>query len=286
MFQYAVGRALATQNSRDLILNTGAFHLDSYYKRNYALDVFNLRKTVGLTENTEHANRFIRLLALSDKHPYLRKIVNLLGFIERPFVYDPNLLKRRRIFSNVLVGYWQDERYFSHIRSQLLADFTPAHQLSIENQKIANIINSTPSMVAIHLRCNHEVAAAATVGPSKALEAPKSGSANVLSRQYYQKAIAAIHGRVESPKFIVFSDNPAWVKASYDCFDVDSVLENNRGSDWEDLVLMSKCKHHIIANSSFSWWGAWLADPTNQLVIAPLNYPYTPNIPSRWNPIG
>ena len=283
MFQYATGRALAKKNSRDLTLNVGAFQADIFYKRKYALDIFSLNKNVSLTEDRDHANLFIKLLSLPDKRPYLKGLVNLFGFVEQPFTYDPELLTRKRIFSNTFVGYWQDERYFSEIRNELLTDFAPRNQLTIANQKIAKKINSTQNIVAIHLRCNHEIATPTDAG--NPLVAPKAGQAHVLSTEYYEKAIAEIRTRVDAPQFIIFSDNPAWVKANYNSFDAASVLENDRGSDWEDLILMTQCKHHIIANSSFSWWGAWLADTENQVVIAPKNCPYTPTIPSRWHRI-
>lgn len=283
MFQYAAGRALAMQNATDLILNTGAFQSDNFYKRKYALDAFLLNKDVKVVDHKAHANLFIKLHSLPDSRPYLKGLVNLFGFVERPFIYEPDLLTRKRIFSNALVGYWQDERYFSQIRGELLSDFTPRYQLTIANQKIAKKINSTQNVVAIHLRCNHEIATPTDAG--NPLVAPKAGHAHVLSTQYYEKAIAEIRTRVNAPQFIIFSDNPAWVKANYSSFDAASVLENDRGSDWEDLILMTQCKHHIIANSSFSWWGAWLAATENQVVIAPKNCPYTPTIPSRWHRI-
>jgi hypothetical protein len=281
MFQYATGRALALQRKRNLTLNIGAFQFDKFYNRKYALDAFNLKKDVSLEEEKDRANRFIKLHSLPAQRPYLKGFANLFGFVERPFIYDPYLLKRKRLFSNVLVGYWQDERYFNEIRNDLLSEFTPRSPLSIKNQRIANKIDEKKNIVAIHLRCNHEIAT-----PTEASEpviAPKAGQPYVLSTRYYEKAIAEIHARVDSPQFIVFSDNPAWVKTNYSVFDADLVLENDRGADWEDLVLMSQCKHHIIANSSFSWWGAWLADTGDQVVMAPKNCPYTPNIPSRWH---
>jgi hypothetical protein len=281
MFQYATGRALAMQRKRHLCLNIGAFEFDHFYKRKYALGVFNLNNAVSLEANVDRASRFIKLLSLPVNRPYLKGLANLFGFVERPFFYEPYLLKQKRLFSNVLVGYWQDERYFNQIRNDLLIDFTPRNKLSAENQEIANKINSKKNTVAIHLRCNHEIAT--PTESSKPLVSPKVGQAYVLSAQYYEKAITEIRARVDSPQFIIFSDNPTWVKANYSVFNADLVLENDRGSDWEDLVLMSQCKHHIIANSSFSWWGAWLADSRDQVVIAPKNCPYTPNIPSRWH---
>jgi hypothetical protein len=281
MFQYAAGRAYALRNSSNLTLNTGFFELDHFYRRKYALDIFNLNESINLTQDKSQAKLYIKLHALQGKNSQFKRLVNLFGYIDQPFVYEPYLYDAVRIFRDVMVGYWQDERYFNHIRSDLLRDFQPRDPLTVANQKIAETLNRRLNVVAIHLRCNHELAT--PVGSGNLPATPKAGQAHLLSSHYYKKAISEIYARVESPQFIIFSDNPAWVKANYDSFDTTLVLENDRGSDWEDLVLMSQCKHHIIANSSFSWWGAWLADSRDQVVIAPANCPYTPNIPSRWH---
>jgi hypothetical protein len=280
MFQYATARAFALANGYDLTLNTGAFQFDYFYKRTFALGIFNIHHLVNFREDTLRANFYIKLLSLPENRLQTKRLANLFGFVERPFIYDPELFTRWRIFSNVMVGYWQDERYFVGIRDELLVDFTPSEPLTKPNQKIAEKIKDTTNSVAVHFRCNHEIAT--SVKPRIASDAPNVGHANLLSNLYYEKAIAEIYSRVESPKFIVFSDNPAWVKANHTCFETTSILENDRGPDWQDLILMSQCKHHIIANSSFSWWGAWLAESSNQVVVAPANYPYTPNVPSRW----
>jgi hypothetical protein len=88
--------------------------------------------------------------------------------------------------------------------------------------------------------------------------------------------------KVQSPSYIVFSDNPSWVKKNLPIFKDSLILEQDRGEDWEDIMLMARCKHHIIANSSFSWWGAWLCKYSQKVVIAPKDYLYTPAVPDEW----
>ena len=81
----------------------------------------------------------------------------------------------------------------------------------------------------------------------------------------------------------IFSDSPEWAIEYFSKYNYNFVfLDNNRGNDYEDLVLMSNFKHHIIANSSFSWWGAWLAENPTQIVIAPKNELHYPIFPSQW----
>ena len=96
---------------------------------------------------------------------------------------------------------------------------------------------------------------------------------NICTEEYYRKAIQYIAGRIENPVFYVFSDEPERVGdllSDYQC----CVIEENRGTDsYKDMYLMSKCRHHIIANSTFSWWGAWLDDKPDKIVVTP----------SKWN---
>lgn len=93
------------------------------------------------------------------------------------------------------------------------------------------------------------------------------------SLEYYNQAIAQIAKKVETPHFFVFSDDPEWVKSNLKIdYSITIVDHNNADKNYEDIRLMSLCKHHIIANSSFSWWGAWLCRNPNKIVIAPLKW--------------
>jgi hypothetical protein len=116
------------------------------------------------------------------------------------------------------------------------------------------------------------------------LEEEKFG--NICTPQYYGKAITEIGRRVETPVFFFFSDDMKWVRENMR-IPHPYYIDWNRGKDsWQDMFLMSKCKHHIIANSTFSWWGAWLNPSPQKVVVTPgrfLNNMDTPDlIPDSW----
>ena len=144
---------------------------------------------------------------------------------------------------NCLDGYWQSEKYFKNIRKILLLDFTLKKE-SKNFLKYKKLIIKTNS-VSVHIRHGDYV--------KRAVARKYHGT---LSFDYYFKAIELIGKKIKNPRFFVFSDDPMISNFSG--------LTNN-----EELILMSKCKHNIIANSSFSWWGAWLNTNPKKIVIAP-----------------
>jgi hypothetical protein len=107
--------------------------------------------------------------------------------------------------------------------------------------------------------------------------------------EYYQKAIECLANKISDPHFYIFSDDPTWVKQNLVInYPHTHVILNQGRSDFLDLWLMSLCRHHIIANSSFSWWGAWLGTNTDKMTIAPSRWANTPSgdmcdiIPGGW----
>jgi hypothetical protein len=160
------------------------------------------------------------------------------------------------------LGYWQSYRYFSDVAAPVAAEFEPVEVLSSVSQVLADRIAETPS-VAVHVRRGDYVTL-----PSAA------NFHGVLPLGYYAQAMESIHLTEPQAHFFVFSDDLAWCKAHLPGDLPMTFVGHNAGSDaWQDLTLMSHCRHHVIANSSFSWWGAWLADQrwgvTGRRVIAP-----------------
>ncbi|MGN1124601.1 MAG: DUF1796 family putative cysteine peptidase [Candidatus Gastranaerophilaceae bacterium] len=155
-------------------------------------------------------------------------------------------------------GFFQSEKYFKNIRRTLIRDFKLIEKLNNENQKILDKIKSTES-ISVHFRRGDYL---------------KSRVANVFgacSESYYQAGIDEIASRIDKkPTIFVFSDDINWVKENvkfkYDTVYVDA---NSGKQGYFDLELMKNCKHNIIANSSFSWWGAWLNENPNKVVVAP-----------------
>lgn len=168
-------------------------------------------------------------------------------------VYDESLLAPR--CKGYYEGYFQTERYFADLKDQLCVDFTLKHPLGGDGKKILKLIHSV-NAVSLHVRRGDYVQLSEIYG--------------VCSLSYYQKAIAYIVSHVQEPHFFLFSDDVEWVQqhmkldAPYTIVDVSDAQ-----SDYCDLELMKNCQHHIIANSSFSWWGAWLNPNPHKIVICP-----------------
>jgi Glycosyl transferase family 11 len=157
-----------------------------------------------------------------------------------------------------LWGYWQDERYFlpiaDIIRNDLVIDAEPESR----DKDTAALMTEVES-VSLHVRRADYVTNQITTSVH-----------GVCGLNYYEEAIADMERTLKSPHFFVFSDDPKWCKEHVSsCSPMTFVDHNTAASNYQDLRLMSTCKHHIIANSSFSWWGAWLNRNQQKIVIAP-----------------
>lgn len=171
---------------------------------------------------------------------------------ENEFSYKPEKLSECTR-NSYIDGYWQSEKYFIEIRSILLNEFSfPV--LTKQNKTILEKILNTNS-VSVHVR------------RGDFLNNLAHGS---CSLEYYSYAIKKIRELVESPFFFFFSDDIHWVKQNMESNNNITFIDWNFGVEsYNDMHLMSLCKHNIIANSSFSWWGAWLNQNPNKIVIAP-----------------
>ncbi len=167
-------------------------------------------------------------------------------------------------------GYWQSEKYFKQVEGILRKDFEFLLPLSSPNLSVLDKIKSCDA-ISLHIRrgdyVNNEKAAKVYAG---------------CSTGYYYKAVEKIAAMCTNPVLFVFSDDVGWVKESMH-FDIPAnYICNNVGSEsFNDMRLMSECKHNIIANSSFSWWGAWLNSFHGKIVIAPQQWFLTDKFDSR-----
>lgn len=177
-------------------------------------------------------------------------------YSERHFHFDPALLELPD--GCYLEGYWQSERYFADIGDIVRREFAVKSPLSGKNGALAALMQ-TDNSVFIHIRRGDYVA---------------SPSINAFHGTcpigYYRDAVAKMEASVADPSYFVFSDDPEWVKDNLRLSRPMTVVEHN-GVDagYEDLRLMGFCRHSIIANSSLSWWGAWLSMAPDKIVIAP-----------------
>jgi glycosyl transferase family 11 len=259
MFQYAFGLSLSQKlNSRlyfDLCFyNETDNHLT---KRSYGLNVF--PATVKIADD-KLRNRFLR-------PTFVRKIINKLG-AGVSLIYRENTLKFNKQIFNIktpvyLEGFWQSERYFDFNETLIRKCFTFNAPLNQESEKLTVQLAGQVNTVSVHVRRGDYVTSKTT-----------NELHGVCSVNYYLKAITMVAQRIGSAHFYFFSDDIQWVSENLlPKIDNYTLVQHNTGDEsWQDMALMSKCKHHIIANSSFSWWGAWLNPDKEKIVIAPKNW--------------
>jgi len=189
--------------------------------------------------------------------------------IERQCEFDSNILQIDH--DAYLEGYWQSENYFKDIKDTLLRDFTFKEPMDAKNQQLAKEILGAES-VSIHMRRGDYVT----------LESARKMHGGICNLDYYQQALKIIAKKVPSPHFFVFSDDISWVQRNLQINSPVVYVDHNTGAkSYEDMRLMSLCKHNIIANSSFSWWGAWLNQNAKKVVIAPNRWFNDPTINTK-----
>ncbi|MBI3520539.1 MAG: alpha-1,2-fucosyltransferase [Bacteroidetes bacterium] len=278
MFQYAAGRHLAHLHQTDLLVDTSFLEKNpngAYTKRELELSVFHTDLKIASTEdikkfNIEGSSKYSR--ALQRHLPIL--FTNLYA-AESGIQYQKEFLNYPK--NTYLDGFWQSERYFKPIETVLLKEFTPKEPVNTNNEQWLSKINSCNS-VSLHIRRGDYVS-------SKNAQEHHGN----LGLDYYTKALNILKEKNSSIEIFVFSDDLDWCRANLKLNDPAHFVDANQKQNFHlDMYLMSHCKHNIIANSSFSWWAAWLNQHVSKTVIAPANWftnkSLTTNdlIPSSW----
>ena len=246
MFQYAAGRALALRHGTDLRLDLGWLENPpaDLTPRRYELDCFRLEAELCSIYPRTTRERARELLGRSPR-----------VWREEMFRFDPQVLQ---LPDNMrLIGYWVSERYFADHAAQIREDFRFRNMPPGRIRELANGVASSSS-VSIHVRRGDYVTNKAT----RAFH-------GVLPLDYYHAAVSCIREAVADPRFYVFSDDVDWCRVNLALGAPTTFVENKGIRASEDLRLMSLCSHHVIANSSFSWWGAWLGAHPDKFVVAP-----------------
>jgi len=266
LFEYAAGRSLALRNNVPLKLdNISGFPRDSY-RRAYSLKPFLIKEDFALPEDCflGQSGRLRRwILRRYDRgRPFEKR-----SYIQEEFSsFDTRLLNLKVTKKIYLEGCWQSELYFKDIERIIRKEFgfkQPHEQINIETARKIQDCES----VCVHVRRLH---GRPNIKGAVPLDG-KDARANFIDVNYYRKSIRSIIEQVKKPHFFVFADYPEWGRENlhFNGCPVTFVGHNGNDKDYEDLWLMSLCRHFVIANSSFSWWGAWLSDFENKIVFAP-----------------
>ena len=260
LFIYAAAKRLSVINDVSLKLDTNSAYAKDGYNRTYSLNHFRL--------NTEYATiEDVYGLDLGSRRNLRYHLNKILPFRYKYFIredklFDPRLLNLKIADKVYLEGYWQDENYFKDIETIIRKDF---------------------EIVSPHDHINIELAKEMSETNAICLHARRLKYEYLLSAKYYNLAIKHITKKVSNPHFYCFSDDIEWIKNNITMnYPVTCISHNEESKDYEDLWLMTQCKHYIIANSTFSWWGAWLNPDSSKIIIAPKNWGYRAAIPKDW----
>lgn len=278
LFQYAAGRSLADRSDAELFLDLSFFDLPPgvHTARPFALDVFKPRYERA---GPDRLANYFRIRQNSWRLRFNRAFPSLhthLWISESSYRFDTAVSALKgHVY---LDGHWQSERYFSDREQDLRRDLRFLQALSAADGALVERMNGTTA-VSLHVRRGDYVS-----HPSA------NAFHGLCGPEYYAQAMAFVLERHPTATFFIFSDDLPWARENLPALGPSVFVENDRtAGDHRDMQLMANCQHHIIANSSFSWWGAWLNPRKDKLVVAPQRWfadasiDTTDMIPANWH---
>lgn len=250
MFQYATGRSLAHRNNDSLKIDLSGYKNQiGVTPREYELSIFNINEVFSNTSEISRLKRWNIISNLFFKNS--RKL-----YLEEGFRFNKKFCNLKGDI--VLSGFWNSEKYFKDIETLLRKDFEFKKPINSSSIKILEQILHSNS-VAVHIRRGDYVKDKKT-----------NEFHGICDLNYYNKAMIIMEKKVKNIIYFVFSDDMDWARQNLKNERQMVFVDGNKGMDsWMDMALMSRCKHNIIANSTFSWWGAWLNNNGKKLVLAP-----------------
>ncbi len=259
MFQYAFSLALKAAGNTDVQLDLSTYRAKSDYNgidlvhNGFELtELFDVQYKEASPKDVAHLSYQPTNLLNRVLRKYFTKKTH---FIDKKSSYQPELLlmKDHDIYFE---GNWQTEKYFQSIEDQIRKAFTFKKHLSPESENLAASLST--NCASLHIRRGDYL---------------KTQTLNVCGKDYYLNAVKMLLEKTYITELLVFSDDMDWCRSELKLEEFGTkviYVDWNKGNDsWQDMALMSKCKNHIIANSTFSWWGAWLDPNIDKIVICP-----------------
>ena len=259
MFQYAFGRSLSLRNNTSLFLDVSELNKKTteHTMREYELNNFNIQATISTTLFTSYTRSVYKLIAVMVNIFLKKKIVQRVK--EKQFHYCP---KQALISDNsILIGYWNSPKYFDGFSDILRKDFSFNF---IPNDKTKDLVEKIKSenAVSLHIRRGDYVT-----------NLNANAYHGICDKAYYDKAIDTVLEKNKNAVFFIFTDDPIWVSQNFNVAAKSVIASSSDNLDGlQDMYLMTQCKHAIIANSTYSWWAAWLMSNPDKMVIAPLKW--------------
>jgi hypothetical protein len=263
MFQYAFGKVLEWKYGEKV-------HFDLMRDEGDAtplvtdLDVFTIEPILEVNQHCVKPFKPFSVREFRDKKQYLKYLYYKLRrkYQSNKLITESFPSQFMSIFNDIesnnkyyFLGFWQNPQYFVEFEQKIRQFFNP-RDISVLNTDIAQeIINSNQDTISLHFRRGDYL---------------NSGFIEPTSLEYYHKAIELVVSKIKKPYFYIFTDEPDWVETNFKMNYPHKIITGNNGKEaYIDILLMSKCKNHIMANSSFSWWGAWLDSNPDKIVTAP-----------------
>lgn len=252
MFQYAFGKSASTKTGQELKFDISFFEKQTHRK----LELINCIEAMNVATREEIVNIlypkniFLRMAAYifkkTWKHSdnYIRE--------KKSFCFDDSVFKINK--SSYFEGYWQNPDYFNDMRNVLLEEFQMKENLDDYSKSVIEKMSQTNS-VSIHIRAGDY------------LNIPEVR--DICNGNYYSRAISTVKEKVQNPNFFVFCEDEDYSRKMLPKNIISTFVKTSLNKPHLDMFIMTKCKHNIMANSSFSWWGAWLNQNLSKIIISP-----------------
>lgn len=258
LFQYAFGRLLEVKYGKTVAYDVSFYTVpNAYTVRYFHLNRFHVVMRIATDDEIRYTRYPYGLL--SKGISLCKKALNKYITKKYQVAYDEKMLQSlEKKDTAYLEGFWQSYRYCLPIMDKLQQELTLTESICVEAQEYIQKIPAYNS-VAVHIRRGDYL------NSGKDLQA--------LTEEYYTNAVAYIETKIENPHYFIFSDDIHWVKKTlHHLFKDATYVTGQIFKDYEELALMSLCKHAIIANSTFSWWGAMLNINNTKIVISPKDW--------------
>src|SRR5574344_594145 len=253
MSQYAFYLAKKKIEPKTIVIFTNYSH--NFHKG------FELSKAFGINLNVNLEYKIIHLLYKLHHKRKLLILLKLIGFnvVNEPieYKYSPNLLNKGEKFINIYWGGWHCEKYFENIKSTIISSYEFKIISDKDSKQYKEKILSYDNSVRIHVRRGDY------------LNVENNNLNNVCDVNYYRKAISYFNRKFKECKFFLFSDDINWCKEHLIDQNIIFIENTDKTNSWIDMYLMTLCKHHINANSTYSWWAAWLSPYKDSIIIRP-----------------
>lgn len=259
MFQYALGRRIQVETGSAVKLDTETGFKNDLFGRSFGIGSYSLKLELAEEKDLKQFNFYHSNFAGRVIGKVKKIVIGSRGYLaveNNPFGYEEDIINAKE--DMYYDGYWQNRSYFQSIRELLLNDFNFP---GINSSKFVPLVREFEEneSVAIHVRNPH-----ALTGVK--LNEKVYNNFRILDHSYYKKGAIFFKEHLDSPKFYLFCENEEYALPLLKSIKLEQVIRNE---DYIDLILMSKCRHQIIANSTFSWWGAWLNENKNKILISP-----------------